>query len=171
MTDADVFGLRRPMPCLSLWQPWASLCPAGLKKHETRHWPTKIRGLIAIHAAKSRQGFADAPEDLCKFALGPDWQSELPFGEVVAVAELTGCYPTEVVADVVTYADYLAGNYASGRYAFRLENVRPLAKGVTLLGRQGFFGWVPPVDLEDLLLPANDHADAAAAFARWRQAA
>ena len=40
------------IPCLSLWQPWASLIAIGAKHIETRHWKTDYRGPIAIHAAK-----------------------------------------------------------------------------------------------------------------------
>src|SRR3546814_21127441 len=37
---------------ISLWQPWASAIALGHKSIETRHWPTKYRGELAIHAAK-----------------------------------------------------------------------------------------------------------------------
>ncbi|MCL2331658.1 MAG: ASCH domain-containing protein [Proteobacteria bacterium] len=39
------------MKTLTLWQPWAGAIAAGLKKYETRGWPTKHRGLLAIHAS------------------------------------------------------------------------------------------------------------------------
>ena len=42
------------MKALSLWQPHAQAIAAGLKPYETRHWPTRYRGPIAIHAAKRR---------------------------------------------------------------------------------------------------------------------
>jgi hypothetical protein len=37
---------------ISLWQPFASLIAIGAKTIETRHWSTKHRGPMAIHAAK-----------------------------------------------------------------------------------------------------------------------
>ncbi len=40
------------MKALSLWQPWASAIACGSKTVETRHWQTKYRGPLAIHAAK-----------------------------------------------------------------------------------------------------------------------
>lgn len=40
------------IPCISLWQPWASLIAIGAKQIETRHWATRYRGPLAIHAAK-----------------------------------------------------------------------------------------------------------------------
>ena len=39
------------MKAITIWQPWASLIACGAKKYETRSWPTKYRGPIAIHAA------------------------------------------------------------------------------------------------------------------------
>lgn len=38
------------MKAITIWQPWASLVALGVKKYETRSWPTKYRGPIAIHA-------------------------------------------------------------------------------------------------------------------------
>ncbi len=40
------------MKAISLWQPWATLVALGIKQTETRHWATKHRGQLAIHAAK-----------------------------------------------------------------------------------------------------------------------
>jgi hypothetical protein len=160
----DLFGAPSVIPCLSLWQPWASLIMVGLKQHETRHWPTRVRGLVAIHAAK-RVDVEGAPDALCEFAWGPDWAAAVPRGAVVALAELTACLPTEGPLGGVTLADEHAGNFGPGRFAFRLENVRPLAIPIPTLGRQGFFSWSPPPDLEDRLRPANDHALMAHRFA------
>ena len=39
------------MMAISLWQPWASLIAAGLKRVETRSWETRYRGPLAIHAS------------------------------------------------------------------------------------------------------------------------
>lgn len=36
---------------LSLWQPWAGFVAVGTKTIETRHWSTKYRGPLLIHAA------------------------------------------------------------------------------------------------------------------------
>jgi hypothetical protein len=168
---ADLFNANLPIPCLSLWEPWASLIVAGLKRHETRHWPTRVRGRVAIHASK-KVDVPDAPHELCEFAFGEGWARNRPVGCVVAVAELVGCYRTEALTDPrgvkllgeLAECDELSGNYAPGRYAFRFANVRPLAAPLPLIGRQGFFRWQPPADLEARLLPANDHA---AAAARW----
>jgi activating signal cointegrator 1 len=40
------------MKAISLWQPWASLWFTDSKIHETRHWSTRHRGPLYVHAAK-----------------------------------------------------------------------------------------------------------------------
>lgn len=45
------------MRALTIWQPYASLFPAGAKKFETRSWRTDYRGPIAIHAALRPMGW------------------------------------------------------------------------------------------------------------------
>lgn len=39
------------MKAITIWQPWATLLPLGIKLYETRSWATSYRGPIAIHAA------------------------------------------------------------------------------------------------------------------------
>lgn len=41
------------MKAITIWQPYASLIAAGLKEYETRSWPTRYRGPIAIHSPGS----------------------------------------------------------------------------------------------------------------------
>lgn len=165
MTGADLFGLPARLPTLSLWEPWASLITAGFKRHETRHWPTRVRGRVALHAAK-RLDAAGAPHPLCAFAWGEEWAKAhaFPLGCVVAVAELTGCHRTSGLVGVIEDSDHWAGNFDIGRYAFRLERVQPLLEPLPLIGRQGFFTWLPPAELGARLGPVVDHAEAAA---RW----
>lgn len=88
----------------------------------------------------------------------------MPAGAVVGVGTLTACLQADSLFDRIEQADYLSGNYARGRFGFRVEGFRPLAEPIPLTGRQGFFEWLPPADLEDRLLPAVDHA---AAAQRW----
>jgi hypothetical protein len=161
----------QPLPVLTLWEPWASLIVAGFKRHETRHWATKVRGRIAIHAAK-RLDLDGAPDDLCAFAFGPGWQRNRPLGCVVATANLTGCFSADHLAEgrlplllPVQESDFLSGDYSDGRFGFTLDDVRPLREPLPLLSRQTpFWHWTPPADLDARLLPPVDHFDAAR---RW----
>ena len=155
----DLFGHTTTIKTLSLWQPWASLVAAGVKLHETRHWETAYRGPIAIHAAKTLD-VAGAPEQLCQDVFGRFWAKELPRGAVVAIGELTRCSPAHTVADHLLAADLESGNFAHGRFAWRIENVRALAVPIPLVGRQGLFHWNASAGLDDLLGPPLNHAAA-----------
>ena len=148
-----------PIKALSLWQPWASLVAAGVKRHETRHWATQYRGPIAIAAAKTMD-LAGAPDQLCEAVAGPYWFRDLPRGFIVAVADLTACDPAERVADHLTQADLAAGNFARGRFAWRLERIRRVREPIPVVGRQGLFNWTPPGGLESNLGPVLDHGAA-----------
>jgi hypothetical protein len=161
----DLLGTPMPIKTLSLWQPWASLIVAGFKRHETRHWPTRVRGRMAIHAAK-KVDHIDAPNELCEFALGGEnWARKVPTGAIVAVADLINCCPTEGLE--VYHSDWLAGNFGPGRFAYRLNNVRPLREPIPYKGAQGFFNWTPPEDLESRLSPPVDHEAAADCWTDW----
>lgn len=154
----ELLETTRTIKALSLWQPWASLMARGVKCDETRHWPTAYRGPIAIHAAK-RLDLAGAPARLCMSALGISWWHDLPQGAVVAIGELTACRPAEQAAEGATRANATAGNFCYGRFAWRVEAIRPVREPIPLLGRQGLFNWSPPADLEARLGPVRDHAE------------
>lgn len=84
------------MKALTIWQSWASLIAVGEKVYETRSWPTKYRGPIAIHAAMKDP--AKAPiwtPELVKYAshnekIGP--AIFLPTGCVIATGELVNVW-------------------------------------------------------------------------------
>jgi hypothetical protein len=153
----DLFGQTETIKAISLWEPWATLMARGVKRHETRHWATDHRGRIAIHAAKTLD-LAGAPDLLCLSLLGRDWSAACARGAVVAIGDLVACRPATDVGVELTRADQAAGNYAPGRYAWRIDRIRRLAEPIPTLGRQGLFNWSPPGDLADRLLPVEDHA-------------
>lgn len=128
------------MKALSLWQPWASAIALGLKRVETRHWSTKYRGPLIIHAAKrwTREERVMA-EAHGLFAL--------PLGMIVASANLVEVLPSERIAQMVGNQELAWGNYGPGRFGWLLDDIQPLAP-VPFRGAQGFFD-VP----EDLVLP------------------
>lgn len=132
------------MKAISLWQPWASAIPLGLKSIETRHWETRYRGEIAIHAAK-RFGGAERAFALSEVALGR-LPSRLPLGAVVAVVHLSNIRPSEELKLEVSAIERLYGNYGPGRFGWVLEDVRALATPIPCLGRQGIFNLPPEVE-------------------------
>lgn len=160
---ADLFGAPTKIKAISLWQPWASLMAAGVKRHETRHWATSYRGPIALHAAKTVD-VAGAPDRLCLDVLGEFWAKTCARGAVVAVGQLIAVLQAERVADHLTPADLAAGNFTRGRFAWRVDNIRRLDDPIPTIGRQGLFDWSPPADIEQRLGPALDHGAAVRLF-------
>ena len=136
------------MKMLSMTQPYASAVPLGLKTWETRSWPTKYRGPLGIHAAK---GFPKWAKEFAETerALGRGL-ARLPLGAVVAVVDLVDCQPTEYLIDGITGLERLYGNYLDGRFAWKLENIRPLAKPIPAKGSLGL--WTPGPELERAIM-------------------
>lgn len=147
------------IPCLSLWQPWASLIALGEKKIETRSWSTSYRGPIAIHAAKTKRGFEDIswkdPDGIIEidepFASAFERHgilslSDLPLGAVLCVADLMLCEPTEDILPHISEQEYQFGNYERGRFGWMLQDVRALPEPVPMRGQQGLWS----VDLSEV---------------------
>jgi hypothetical protein len=133
-----------PVKALSLWQPWASLIAAGLKRYETRHWRTGYRGLLAIHAAKREPDiqYEDLLDDVPDSLTWPP-----PLGEVVCLARLVDIVPTDRLMtdpDFKWSLEYGLGDYSPGRYAWRLEVVEVYDPPIPARGAQGLFEWTPP---------------------------
>lgn len=148
---------------ITIWQPWASLIACGAKQFETRSWPTKYRGPIAIHAAKKpfdTDCYLDRELHVFASALGlPDIYSfeKLPYGAVIATAELVGCHrilnngsgkKLSAYLQRANYArEYIQGNellfgdWTPGRYAWELQDVKLLATPIPAKGKQGLWNW------------------------------
>lgn len=140
------------MKALSLIQPWATLIAIGAKCIETRAWPTDYRGPLAIHASKwlapngkiVSRAVADYL-DLChvepfRSALtqgGIDRVRDLPSGAIVAVASLVDVVRTDTL--MVDGYERAFGNYAPGRFAWQLADVRPLSTPVPFRGMPGLW--------------------------------
>lgn len=149
------------MKAISLWQPWASAIAVGSKRIETRSWRTSYCGPIAIHAAKKggHNSIASLWPDLDIWwdavfkLLGVDRDMKaserfdriLPFGAIVATANMTGYCGTEFVRDDVLdkdnggFTERDLGDFTPGRFAWMLNDVRRLETPVPCVGRQGLF--------------------------------
>lgn len=154
------------MKAISLWQPWASAIACGAKRIETRSWPTNHRGPILIHAAK-RYVWEEAVTVQCSWtwcgALRPlglkmggdkELRELLPFGAIVATANLVDCRPTASFSvgeieevrkpegeglDLYYWTERLMGDFTVGRFGLVLENVVPLTSPIPFSGKQGLF--------------------------------
>jgi hypothetical protein len=119
---------------VTLTQPWASLVAFGEKRLETRTWSTPYRGPVAIHAARGFPGWAQylcVDEPSFKRALarhGVGGPAELPIGQVVALARLADVVRTDApaLADLMTDQERAFGDFGIGRYAWVLQDVRPV---------------------------------------------
>ena len=147
------------MKAISLWQPWASAIAGGSKRIETRSWWASYCGPIAIHAGKKGSHMlmgnwlTDQRVNWPAVLRGLDWDAccykfaceVLPFGMIVATANLTGNCGTKFVRDDVLdkdnggFTERDLGDFTPGRFAWMLEDVRRLETPVPCVGRQGLF--------------------------------
>lgn len=130
------------MRYLSLWQPWASLMACGAKKIETRSWPTSFRGLVGIHAAKSRDELDWCDDPPFRAALtkgGIRVISDLPFGALLAIGMLHDCVLAETALPQISDEENVFGNYEPGRFAWRFSWVRALPEPIPWRGMQGLW--------------------------------
>lgn len=166
----------KEMLCLPMWQPWASLVATGAKQWETRGYPIKYRGRIAILATKKwtrEQSVLSCTQPfksgLVGSADGPSKQPGgigffLPLGCLIAIAE---------IVDVLTTREWLRrycqkqppfphptferskaeqtfGDYSPDRYAWQIDHVRQLVTPIPYKGHQGIWK-LPPDVIEELL--------------------
>ena len=154
------------MKAITIMQPYASLVASGAKQIETRCWSTNYRGPIAIHAGKKwtadqqelikRDPFLSALfSGNKKMSIKKRYQL-LPFGAVIAIAELVDCVrmveqTTQIVTgkviesklengQIILGNELVFGNYETGYYAWILENVRPIDP-VPAKGQQRIWNW------------------------------
>jgi activating signal cointegrator 1 len=151
---------------ITIWQPWAQAIVCGFKRYETRSWATRYRGPILIHAAgkwtpKEMRVHEVGTYHLC-LAYGTNdsrihrFATEMSLSAAVALAELVDCHKAESLnmpiddffddRDVVNSLERFFGDFTPGRYAWQLENVRPLTP-VQCPGKQGL--WIPSPEIHD----------------------
>lgn len=143
---------------LSLTLPWASLVEVVAKKRETRSWPTRFRGWVAIHASKS------FPRD-CRDLIAGDslierallaagyvgWRDLMPSrGRVLCVARVVDCIATDEWTPDPGSWEWAFGDYSPGRYSFGLADVRKLREPLACRGMLGFWRLPQPIT-EDML--------------------
>lgn len=159
------------MKAATLHQPWATLAALKLKNNETRGWPTKHRGQLAIHAGLKIDYDACEREPI-KSALAEHGYTadNLPTGAVLATCELVECWRIERLSDwgaetapvrftasdgkarklwagyVEGDPEYHYGNYDDGRYAWELDNVELLPEPIPAKGQQGLWNWNKPTE-------------------------
>lgn len=142
------------MRALSLLQPWASLVIVGAKRWETRSWRTPhsmIGQVIAIHASKKfdaecRELTVNPPFSTPLKHSGIVTLGDIPRGVILGTARIKSCWEVEGVRSELNETEREFGNYADGRYATELVDVRPLVTPIPVKGALGF--WVVPAEVE-----------------------
>jgi len=72
--------------------------------------------------------------------VGTDHPRDLPFGEAIAIVDLVDIFRTDFFARASAgQYEFDYGDFAPGRFAWKLENVRPLARGWEIRGHQQLF--------------------------------
>ena len=79
----------------------------GLKQYETRSWPTKIRGRVAIHAAKIKNS---------------EYEEGMALGAIIGTVEITDCCPVELLRNSLPKDEIKRGDFSDGRYAWELKH-------------------------------------------------
>ena len=153
------------MKALSLWDPWGTLVAIGAKRYETRSWPTRHRGPLAIHVAASwKPESADAINHpvicatLAKAGINTPWMLDgspvsardakryFPLGSIIAVIDLLACIRMTDKINPPPAPEVAFGDFTFGRYAWRLADVRRLPEPIPCRGSRGL--WDLPDDVE-----------------------
>jgi hypothetical protein len=126
---------------ISVRQPWANAIIYEGKTIENRSWPTKLRGTVAIHAARALDDaaffrFVQAGGLNQQVKLTQDLVKKLPRGAVIGVVDVIDCVKES------------SSPWFEGPYGFVLSNSRPL-RPVPCMGALQFFD-LPPSVVEDI---------------------
>jgi hypothetical protein len=144
---------------LSLWQPWASLVIAGVKRIETRCWPTSYRGKLAIQASVNvpklaREEVMNSPQLRASTRMVA---RDLYGKELLDIEELMVSLPRGMVLGTVELLDVVRmtegnmpaegsveralGDYQEGRYMWMLGKVERFERPVPAKGGQRLWVW------------------------------
>jgi hypothetical protein len=143
--------MSKPIPALSLYQPWASAIQWRDKLFETRHYKPPswlIGGLLAIHAAK-RWTLAEArcmKHLVLKYSevrehLSPDGLLRPPLGAILCVCRVIDYHPTDLLRASLSEKELDFGNYSDGRFAWELEVLKVPEAPIPAIGKQGIWWW------------------------------
>ncbi len=131
------------MKVLSLREPFATLIKNGIKTIETRSWRTNYRGTLYIHASTSKITKEDMKRtDLMSLVN----LNDLNYGNIICSCELVDCIEmTDKFIEEVKKNkpnDYVSGLYETGRYAWILKDVKPLAKPIAAKGQLSIWNYI-----------------------------
>ena len=129
------------MKTISIQEPYATLILQGYKKIETRSWKTSYRGEILIHASISKK-YLNSLND--KEVLDLIQDIDLNYGKILCKATLIDCMemtPKFIEEIKKNHKEYILGLYEEGRYAWILDNVKPLKNPIPVKGKLGLWNY------------------------------
>lgn len=130
------------MKVISLLQPWATLIAIGAKQYETRSWKTPYRGPLLIHASKGKDRAGRKLWN--ESSLGYPSLDELPFGKIICEVSLLDVHPAEEIEPWLDDREAQYGNYAPGRFAWKLQLVRRFRNPIPAKGSLGLWNFELP---------------------------
>ena len=142
------------MKAITLWQPYASLMAAGIKRNETRGRLTHYRGDLVICSAKREMNCDEWPQALKnvvydnaeKLMVQIGQEKTVGYGYALCIVEVCGCITSEeFVGNTLSMTEFVCGDYSPGRFAWQTRNLRRLKEPVPVKGAQGFFNLPPDV--------------------------
>lgn len=154
------------LPCLSLWQPWASFLVWGVKGPETRGWPCPQKHIgkpMLIHAAKRPARWSEGCiEGTTRHAF--EWALknvrakwlDLPYGAILGVGTVRAVHSTNQIIEqlrrvkveerpllpgvpIIPPLHFFLGNYSPDRYAWLYKDLKALPEPIPYRGAQGIF--------------------------------
>lgn len=138
------------MKVISIWQPYASLTVHNHKFIETRGWPAPksiIGERIGIAATKiirpeQKAAYQDDEFQRHYSATGMPPLEELPMGCILGSVVVHSCeMMDDELIEGITSEERAFGDYAVGRYAWRLRYPVAFDRPVTARGAQGLWEW------------------------------
>lgn len=114
------------------------------KRVENRRWSWAYRGLLAIHAGKSKR------------YMEPEYWDDYPglaFGAVVGVVNMLTCVHIDRIPE--TLAWMCSHKHTEGPWCHVYANVRKFRTPIPATGRLGLWDWTPPESWRDLLIDVN----------------
>jgi len=160
----------KSLRAITISQPNASLISLGIKGFETRKWKTSYRGLLLIHAGQKR--IDESGKRLWANVDSTNTEEighykDLPYGKLLAIAELTGCYmivkekyyddnldcwqqtiplDNQIIAEQQTQIERCCGAWKPNWFAWELKNICRLDP-IPAKGKQKL--WIPELELRE----------------------
>ena len=140
------------MKVLSLTEPFATLIKEKMKLIETRSWKTSYRGELYIHASMTEMAKHDKND---KELMSLIENKQLNYGYIICKCNLVDCiYMTKEYVEKMkknNHQEYICGEYTEGRYAWILEDIKPLDNPIKAKGQLSIWNYYNELEIMELM--------------------